>query len=174
MRQMHVLRGVRIFAVVVLAIGACTAVGAQVEPSSGLEGLFGEELADRDGETVATASVEAEKIGVFFGAQWCPYCRDFTPQLVDTYHELQDRGESFEVIFVSGDNSESEMYSYMQDYDMEWLATGYSTSRAGDLRRHFGVTGYPTLIIIDAAGEVLSQDGRTQVAQRGAGAYDLW
>lgn len=33
----------------------------------------------------------------------CPPCRAFTPQLVDTYQRIRERGHHFEVIFVSSD-----------------------------------------------------------------------
>ncbi|KAK0074992.1 hypothetical protein PV326_011971, partial [Microctonus aethiopoides] len=41
--------------------------------------------------------------GVYFSAHWCPPCRAFTPQLVDTYQRIRERGQNFEVIFVSSD-----------------------------------------------------------------------
>ncbi|KAK3933257.1 Nucleoredoxin [Frankliniella fusca] len=42
-------------------------------------------------------------LGVYFSAHWCPPCKAFTPQLVNTYNAVRERGHSFEVIFVSSD-----------------------------------------------------------------------
>ncbi|KAJ9591496.1 hypothetical protein L9F63_001982, partial [Diploptera punctata] len=43
--------------------------------------------------------------GIYFSAHWCPPCKAFTPQLIDTYSKVRGKGNDFEVIFVSSDRS---------------------------------------------------------------------
>ena len=91
------------------------------EPVSKVSG----HLVNAAGEKVDGAAL-AEKPYVLFyySAHWCPPCRKFTPKLVEFYNK-NGGGEAFEIVFVSADRSEEDMYKYMNGVKMPWLAVNY-------------------------------------------------
>ena len=151
-----------------------TADNPGTERISNLKDLFGETLVNADGDMVDIAELDGEKIGIYFSALWCPPCRAFTPSLVNAYNELKEQGKPFDLVFVSHDRSEDAMARYMQDYDMPWQALNFNDPRRENLTTKFGVRGLPTLVIVDADGDLLSSDGRSDVAEHGAAAFDMW
>lgn len=66
---------------------------------------------------------DADVVGVYFSAHWCPPCRQFTPMLAQLYTMLRAAGKKFEVVFVSADKSESDFDAYFGE--MPWLALPY-------------------------------------------------
>ena len=47
---------------------------------------------------------------------------------------------------------------------MPWLALPYTDTRNKVFKQQFGVTGIPTLIVLNKSGEVVTYDGRSDVA----------
>ena len=48
--------------------------------------LLGETLKTKDGvASTAEALKGKQAVALYFSAHWCPPCRGFTPQLVETY-----------------------------------------------------------------------------------------
>ncbi|XP_039299128.1 nucleoredoxin isoform X2 [Nilaparvata lugens] len=101
-------------------------------------------------------------IGVYFSAHWCPPCRAFTPQLIDTYNELKERGKKFQVLFVSSDRSVESFKSYLSI--MPWLALPYDESELRqDLAKLFDIHGIPTLVILNTDHSLITIDGRGEI-----------
>jgi nucleoredoxin len=125
-----------------------------------LEELVGSELVNADGDTVETSSLAGKVIGLYFSASWCGPCRAFTPSLV----KLRDRkDDEFEVIFVSSDRSADDQAEYMKDYDMDWPAIPFDSPLRGELAAKYGVTGIPSLVIVDDQGNLISKNGRDEM-----------
>ena len=139
-----------------------------------IEALFGNRLVNAKGQRVSPASLAGKKIGIYFSAHWCPPCRAFTPKLVEVYNALQKEGKPFQIVFVSSDQSESDMYRYMKEMDMPWLAVRYPDKNREALQKKFSVAGIPTLVIVDAEGKTISANARGEVATLGAAAFDKW
>jgi len=103
---------------------------------------------------------------IYFSAHWCPPCRRFTPELVKFYNEVKPRNPHFELIFVSQDQSESEMKEYMTGTQMKWPAMNYDEAQlhSNPLAKYCG-RGIPCLVFVDAKGNVLSDsyEGTTYV-----------
>ncbi len=123
-----------------------------------LEKSLGATLIDRRGRDVEVSELESKDyVFIYFSAGWCPPCRKFTPELVEFYEkEADDR--NFEVIFVSADQSDSDMTTYMQRYGMPWLAVPYSDYGVRQKLRDIygGRGGIPNLVLMDSDGKVLS------------------
>ncbi|XP_064651154.1 nucleoredoxin-like [Lineus longissimus] len=100
-------------------------------------------------------------VGVFFSGHWCPPSQAFTPKLIETYKAIQRARENFEIVFASSDRSEGEFTDYFKD--MPWLALPYGDERKKKLNSLYGVTGIPTLIILDEKGEIVTKNGRGAV-----------
>jgi Thiol-disulfide isomerase and thioredoxins len=126
-----------------------------------LEDLVGPDLINAQGEKVELSSLEGKVIGLYFSAEWCGPCRAFTPSLV----KLRDRkNDEFEVIFVSSDRSAEDQAEYMKDYDMEFPAIPFDSEKRRALGQQFGISGIPSLVIVDDQGNLITKDGRSEMS----------
>lgn len=112
---------------------------------------------------------------LYFASSWCPDCTPITPLLKKAYEE-QSEG-SFQVVYVSSDNSEEEMMRSFNDTHGSWNFIPYDSDDRNGLKKHFGACagkevkdlgmsteerkyGIPTLIIMDSKShEVISYEG---------------
>lgn len=60
-----------------------------------------------------------------FSASWCPPCHQFTPILAEFYNK-HHIDKNFEIVFVSGDQSEQQFQEYFAE--MPWLAVSFYES----------------------------------------------
>lgn len=104
-------------------------------------------------------------LGVYFSAHWCPPCKAFTPQLVNTYNAVRERGLNFEIIFVSSDRSEESFEQYARS--MPWPAVAWRDEASRqELASLLAVQGIPTLVLVDAGDKdfaLISDDARARV-----------
>lgn len=147
---------------------------AEQKASKALRELFGDTLRDSRKHKVPIDSLAGKTIAIYFSAHWCPPCRAFTPKLVDFHNQVAGGGKPLEIVFVSSDHGESEMYRYMEAMDMPWLAVDYDQFQLGLIKSKFEIRGIPALIIINDQGEVVARDGRRDVSELGAAAFDKW
>jgi len=136
--------------------------------------LFGDRLRTATNKPVLTETINAEVIGIYFSAHWCPPCRAFTPQLVKFYDALKKEGKPFEIVFVSSDRSEDAMYGYMKEMGMNWLALPYGDEHKDALASKFNVSGIPKLVILNAKGELITENGRSYVSGENTEIFDKW
>jgi nucleoredoxin len=95
-------------------------------------------------------------IAIYFSAQWCGPCRKFTPELVSFYNRVASQHPEFEVLFYSVDRSAFAMQNYMRDMNMPWLAIDYGKLEDKEAVRKYAGSGVPCLVLVDAAGKVIS------------------
>ena len=120
-------------------------------------------------EAVGESALDNKVYGLYFSAHWCGPCKRFTPQLIETYNQLQAAGKDFEVVFCSLDNDEGE---YKEYYDsMPWCSIGYQCPILNKLKEQLGVEGIPALILFDSEGNVITGDGRNAIESTGAEGY---
>jgi len=122
---------------------------------------IGTEFMRNDGETVEYDDLAGKVLGIYFSAHWCPPCRGFTPQLIETYKKLQAAGKDFEIIFASSDRDMKSFQEYFAD--MPWLAIPQGDSRKEDLSKLFGVQGIPMFVLLDEDRNVITTKGRGAV-----------
>jgi thiol-disulfide isomerase/thioredoxin len=134
--------------------------------SKALTAIFGEELQDQSGKTVATTTAleGKEAVGLYFSAHWCPPCRHFTPILGKKYKALLDAGKKVEIVFVSSDSDEAAFNGYVKEHP--WIRLPYSArQKKQELSEKYGVRGIPTLVFIDGVtGETITTSGRGGVS----------
>merc|ERR1712099_27863 len=123
--------------------------------------LVGDTLVSSNSAVQTAAALENKKyIMLYFSAHWCPPCKGFTPQLAEAYSEHKDRG-SFEIIFISSDRDESSWQEYFQE--MPWLALPFSDKDTkAKLSKKYEIRGIPSLVVLDAAGKLLTTSGRAE------------
>mmetsp|Transcript_29510 Transcript_29510/g.47997 ORF Transcript_29510/g.47997 Transcript_29510/m.47997 type:complete len:416 (-) Transcript_29510:186-1433(-) len=123
--------------------------------------LLGDEFKGKEG-TVGRSVIEGKTLGIYFSAHWCGPCRGFTPTLAKVYNKLKEKGQNnFEVIFVSGDKSDSQFEEYYGE--MPWLAIPYGDKRIDQLNQRFEVNGIPHLVILNPDGTVLNASARGKI-----------
>ena len=117
-----------------------------------------------------------ELIVLYFSAKFCPPCRAFTPKL-NAFHDnifKADEKAPISFVFVSSDPTESEFQKYFSK--MHWsYALAYDdvlTKRC--LSDLLGVTGIPTLVVIDRQGRVVERNAKSDVTRDPAGALAAW
>ncbi len=145
-----------------------------VPPPAELSELFGDKLVKSDGSTVLLDDLAGKTVGMYFSAHWCPPCRQFTPMLVKTYNDLKVAGKEFEIVLVSWDDTENEMFAYMNETKMPWMAMPFNRDMEKALKGRYRVRGIPTLVIIDKDGNFISKSAVGDVVSNGAAAFDQW
>lgn len=118
---------------------------------------------------VPVSDLVGKTVLLYFSAHWCPPCRAFSPQLIETYHKFKAEDPDFEVIFVSSDRDQTAFQEYFAT--MPFLALPYGDKRKKSLSKIFKVTGIPTLVVIGPNGKTVTKDARSLVTNYGAAAY---
>ncbi|TRY75555.1 hypothetical protein TCAL_05657 [Tigriopus californicus] len=141
-----------------------------------MDRLSGHKLFRKTGNVVPSEmALEDKKIILyFFSARWCPPCRAFLPILVDFYSELVKEEEPIEIIFVSGDDNQDEMKTYMKEHHGDWLAIQQGTALASDLKKQYKVTGMPSVIVVTKDGQLISRSGRSEITDNGVKIFQNW
>lgn len=123
-------------------------------------------------------------IGVYFSADWCGPCRQFTPELVGFYDRMNRRrrgrrrggsGE-FEIVWVSrcrDVDSYGQYFTHMGG----WYALPPEEAmgeRGAVLSEKYKVKGIPTLVLLDDMGSVITRDARNLIPKDKAGIGFPW
>ncbi|MDR2980871.1 MAG: redoxin family protein [Puniceicoccales bacterium] len=118
------------------------------------------------------ASVEAlqskKYTFIYFSAHWCPPCRAFTPKLVNFYNENSKNGD-FELLFVSSDKDQEKMYEYMTETKMPWIGLKKDSPKGREFSKKYGVSGIPTLVLLNEKDEVIASSYDSEGKYKGAG-----
>lgn len=136
--------------------------------------MFGNELTNAKGEKVDPNTLKGKIVGLYFSAHWCPPCRQFTPQLVKFRNEMVKNNKEFEIVFISSDRSEKDMFGYMTETKMQWLAVPFGSASASGIRNKYSVGGIPTLIIVGPDGSTITSNGRGDVTRKPGNALNIW
>ena len=117
-----------------------------------LQVLHGEKLVDFD----PAKRPEPDFYLVYFGAEWCPPCRAFSPKLVAAYEQLKKISpDAFEVVFVSSDEDSSGQLKYAREVKMPWPVLRFSQrGRAAPIERWAG-KGIPCLVVVTREGDAI-------------------
>ena len=102
---------------------------------------------------------------LYFSAHWCGPCRAFTPRLKGTYEALKLSRNDFECVFVSADQDEADFKSYHAEMPWPALNPFEFTELSDSLRSSLNVEGFPTVIVLDAAGKVIAPDAVQSIAE---------
>jgi thiol-disulfide isomerase/thioredoxin len=99
---------------------------------------------------------EPEFYLVYFGANWCPPCRAFSPDFVKEYQRLQDLAPGrFEVVFISSDHDDSEQLEYVRHVSMPWPVLRFSAIGSVDPLERWEGPGIPCLVVVTPEGDAI-------------------
>jgi peroxiredoxin len=130
-------------------LGAATVCAAAAAPATGRPAPpF--TLRTLDGETLRLESFHGRTLVINVWGSWCPPCRLETPDLIAEANAMRAKG----VAFLGVDTTETapvvRAFSAAKGIPYPQVAT---TSRS-DFARDYGITNYPTTIVIDPNGIV--------------------
>ncbi len=107
-------------------------------------------------------------VGIYFSADWCTPCVQFTPLLMSLHASRRAHGMAaaksippFEVILVLRCHDAAATKQYFSK--MPWTAMPHAESighRGLALMEEFGVTSIPTLILLNGEGAVICREGQ--------------
>ena len=133
--------------------------------------LLPNELLDAGGQVVSIDELKGKYVGLYFSASWCGPCRTFTPKL----KKFRDQNEkTFEVVLVGSDGSAKAQANYMKKYKMPWLALKNQSDEARELSLSLKVEYIPYLIVLDPDGNVVTKNGKEDIARLGSDAFASW
>ena len=97
---------------------------------------------------------------------WCPYCPPFTHELAKFYNSIvEQKGRAaIDVIFISSDRSEKDMFEYYMGHHADWLTVPYAERSFKEiLSDRFKVEGIPACFVIDSYSNAIEIDVRKQL-----------
>ncbi|KAL4180703.1 hypothetical protein AMTRI_Chr12g233980 [Amborella trichopoda] len=122
-----------------------------------------------DGRQIPISELEGKTIGLYFAVSGHPFCEKFTPELIEVYKKLKEKGESFEIVLVSSDENIKDFNEHFSS--MPWLALPFEDIALSRLRRLFELQGFPTLTVIGPDGKTLKDDVVETIGDHGPEAY---
>lgn len=123
----------------------------------------------KDGIKVPVSELVGKNILLYFSAHWCPPCRAFLPKLIKAYHEIKEKDDAFEVIFISSDSDQSSFDDFFAS--MPWLALPFGDERKKSLNRKFKIQGIPSAVAIGPTGKTITKEARELLMCHGSEAY---
>ncbi|HET7271852.1 MAG TPA: TlpA disulfide reductase family protein [Rubrobacter sp.] len=101
-----------------------------------------------DGGSVSLGDGESPATMLVFFATWCPHCQKEAPVISDL--ESQYDGLKVVMIGIDGQDNPGKVRDFVQKYDIGSPAV-YEPS----LGQKYGVSGYPTVYVLDGSDEVV-------------------
>jgi thiol-disulfide isomerase/thioredoxin len=120
-----------------------------------------------NGKPFDIAQYKGKVIIVDFWATWCGPCLAELPNLKKIYEKYHDRG--LEIVGVDLDNDGDALAKFLKDNDLPWTILHNSEPKKTEDEKpgftdpnaeQYGITGIPTIILIDRKGKVISLDAR--------------
>jgi len=122
---------------------------------------------------VDNSALEGKKVALYFSAHWCPPCRGFTPVLKKFYEDVKAQDKGLEIVFITSDSSPDAQVQYMKEAHGSWLTLAHGDPFIAVLKQKYGISGIPTLVIINSKGDVITKNARADVMQ-GVQTFDSW
>ncbi|KAK0571279.1 hypothetical protein LWI29_013567 [Acer saccharum] len=122
-----------------------------------------------DGKVVSISELEGKLVGLYMSLGSFRACRNFTPKLVDFYKSLKEKGESFEIVYVSLEDDKERFENEL--VKMPWLAIPFGDKSLKKLPVYFKLNALPTLLILGPDGKTLCLNVRDYIAEFGIQAY---
>lgn len=155
------------------ALPAFFVAGAIVAEEPPRPSFLPAKLENSRGKKMDSTELAGKYIGLYFSASWCGPCRAFTPKL----KEFRNRNleEGFEVILINFDRTNTEKRRYILDSGMEWPSVpGARRNPSKNLAEAYQVNAFPTLIILDPEGNVITDRGVEEILNDPELAFDQW
>jgi thiol-disulfide isomerase/thioredoxin len=116
--------------------------------SSSNPGSMGGWITDFDQATASATADHRPILLLFTGSDWCPWCIKLEEEILDTGTFRNWARENLVLVYL--------------DFPRQKALDPKLAGRNAALAKRFGITGYPTVLFVDAAGQVLVRTGYTK------------
>ncbi len=116
-------------------------------------------LVSAQGEALPATETKPSHYLVYYAADWCGWCKRFTPTLVKFHEEMKAKHPEVQVVYLSSDRSVEEMQKNFTNSSMPWPAVAFD--RRKEVMGLLAMAGpsTPHLMVLTADGRVL-HDGQ--------------
>lgn len=110
------------------------------------------------GRKMQLSDFEGKYVLLDFWGTWCSPCVDGIPDLVKLLEELKE--EPFEIISIAVKSKREAFDALIEEQGMDWLHAWEANSNGGMVQL-FNVNAFPTFVLIDPDGKILSKANYT-------------
>lgn len=108
-------------------------------------------LNDLNGQPLSLSSLRGKVVVLDFWGAWCYWCMKGIPDMKRYYDKYSDR---MEILGVDCNDTEAKWKQTVKDHNMNWKHV-YNPKGNKDVLEQYGVSGFPTKVIISADGKIL-------------------
>lgn len=107
-------------------------------------------LKDIHGKDFALSSLRGRYVVLDFWGSWCGWCIKGFPDMKKYYDKYKDQ---MEIVGIDCNDTEERWKKAVADNDLPWMHV--RNANASDVTVMYGISGYPTKIVVDPQGKIL-------------------
>nr|WP_318681190.1 thioredoxin-like domain-containing protein [uncultured Treponema sp.] len=150
--------------IILLSVISCKKTENQTtENSESVINRIDGRVKDINGRIPERKEIDKDYYFIFYGAEWCPFCKKRQPIISTFYNEYIQRTGDFEIILAGAqrDKSNEDLIKYMEkenfpfyyvDYDFRKEAGFFNIPEVTECEKFY----IPAMILMDKNGKVLS------------------
>jgi S1-C subfamily serine protease/thiol-disulfide isomerase/thioredoxin len=105
---------------------------------------------DSRGSPLQLSDYRGKAVVLFFWADWCPYCQKMYPLMRKLIKDYE--GQPLVILGVNCDQAVSRLQMLEDRKSVTWK--NFYNGREGEITEDWGITGYPTVILLDGKGVI--------------------
>lgn len=114
--------------------------------------------ADTSGKVVSLSSFKGKYVLVDFWASWCGPCRAENPNVVNAYHQYQNK--NFTIVGVSLDDEKDKWLAAIARDKLSWTQLSDLKGWENAVARQYGIQAIPQNLLLDPAGKIIAKNIR--------------